>query len=126
MKKLILIIIFLCIYISQSNKIYNHNKEIKIKKDIHMIGVLTNNDNLISYLAERNLISYINLTIEYPFILNSFIAPIVGMKAETIIVLTPNKVINKVYLHQIGDWQSDIEKFINIYLIQSTGKLGRT
>ncbi len=127
MKKLILIIVFLCLYISQSNKIYTNNKEVKIKNDNHLsISIINNQSEILNIPFAQILESRILWDYDYHFFLNSFISPIVGMKAETIKLLTPNKIVNKVCLFQIGELQSDKQKFINIYLIQSTGKLGRT
>ena len=130
MKKLLLIIVLLLFCISF--KTDTQKKEVKIKNDVHMTITMVNHSMTQEAVMNTNnncvnLDKNINLNIvEHHFILNNYIDPIVGMIVEVTKVFNPIEVINRVY-NQIGDLQSDRHiHSLNIYLLHSTCKLGRT
>jgi len=63
--------------------------------------------------------------IQYDLVLNS--SPLEGIEAGTKIVLTTKWIEEGIYSSKIGDMQSTRRsEMLNIYLLHSTGKLGRT
>lgn len=130
MKKLLLIIILLIFSISF--KTDTQKKEVKIKNDVHMTITMVNHSMTQEAVMNTNnncvnLDKNINLNIvEYHFFLNNYIDPVAGMIVEVTKVFNPIEVVNRVY-NQIGDLQSDRHiHSLNIYLLHSTCKLGRT
>ena len=130
MKKLLLIIILLIFSISF--KTDTQKKEVKIKNDVHMTITMVNHSMTQEAVMNTNnncvnLDKNINLNIvEHYFFLNNYIDPVAGMIVEVTKVFNPIEVVNRVY-NQIGDLQSDRHiHSLNIYLLHSTCKLGRT
>ena len=130
MKKLLLIIVLLLFCISF--KTDTQKKEVKIKNDVHMTITMVNHSMTQEAFMNTNnncvnLDKNINLNIvEHYFFLNNYIDPVVGMIVEVTKVFNPIEVVNRVY-NQIGDLQSDRHiHSLNIYLLHSTCKLGRT
>jgi ABC-type metal ion transport system substrate-binding protein len=130
MKKLLLIIVLLLFCISF--KTDTQKKEVKIKNDVHMTITMVNHSMTQEAVMNTNnncvnLDKNINLNIvEHHFFLNNYIDPVAGMIVEVTKVFNPIEVVNRVY-NQIGDLQSDrYIHSLNIYLLHSTCKLGRT
>lgn len=128
MKKFLLIIMLL-LFCTYQSKYTVQSKEItKIKSDIHM--TITTVDHSMTQEVVMNTNMNCNNSeniVKYHFFLNSFIAPIVGIKTEIKIVLTTKKIIDIFYCSsKIDDLESTRSNIVNVYLLHSIGKLGRT